>query len=400
MQRPRGWKVALGKERGGEANLCPPLPPTRPNGGGPRAWTARSQDRGPHSAQGVHPTPSPALQPASRSRPDGKVACVGLERGGQTRPPAGSGPRGITWGHSAPQVMRSPGRGEGCFLNELRRAEGPGGFLGIGGGRGPGGFLEEETEGAPKDWEDSCATRRLRNLGGAREAERAAPRNSGCGQAAGARNAEPAATAEQPSSRPASACLCVLRGSAAGRRPNPCSRAASARPAGRKVQSTAARGPRPRRRRRRRRRRSRQREWAGGLGTVTGQGRGGGRGGREGGARRPWQAAGRGRPRAPQPRPDRGGSRPPALPAHTFGAGQGVPRRLLPEALSPPAALEFRLRRSKTRAACLNDGGVGGQGRSRLLVGVGVCFRATGQYGPVSPRALPACPARAEDTGL
>lgn len=258
----------------------PSPPPTRPNGGGPRAWTARSQDRGPHSAQGVHPTPSPALQPASRSRPDGKVACVGLERGGQTRPPAGSGPRGITWGHSAPQEMRGPERGEGCFLNELRRAEGPGGFLGIGGGRGPGGFLEEEAGGAPKHWEDSRATRRPRNLGGAREAERAAPRNSGCGQAAGARNAEPAATAEQPSSRSASACPSVLRGSAAGRRPNPCSRAASARPAGRKVQSTAARGPRPRRRRRRRRR-SRQREWAGGLGTVTGQGRGGG--GKEGG---------------------------------------------------------------------------------------------------------------------
>uniref|UniRef100_A0A8D1LT49 BTB domain-containing protein n=1 Tax=Sus scrofa TaxID=9823 RepID=A0A8D1LT49_PIG len=90
--------------------------------------------------------------------------------------------------------------------------------------------------------------------GGAQEAGRAAPRNSGCGQAAGARDAKPAATAEQPSGRPTFAPPCVLRGSAAGRRPNPCSRVASARLAGHKVRSTAVRGPRPRRRRRHRHR--------------------------------------------------------------------------------------------------------------------------------------------------
>ncbi|KAJ8780580.1 hypothetical protein J1605_000623 [Eschrichtius robustus] len=95
-------------------------------------------------------------------------------------------------------------------------------------------------------------------------------------------------------------------------------------------------------------------------------------------------------PPPPPPQP----AAPPALPAHTFGAGQGVPRRLLPEALSPPAALEFRLRRSKTRAACLNDGGVGGEERSRLLLGVGVCFRATGH-----PEAERARPRQARPTG-
>lgn len=163
--------------------------------------------------------------------------------------------------------------------------------------------------------------------GGAQEAGRAAPRNSGCGQAAGARDAKPAATAEQPSGRPTFAPPCVLRGSAAGRRPNPCSRVASARLAGHKVRSTAVRGPRPRRRRRHRHR-SCQREWAGGLRTVTGPSRGGG-GGREGradpGALHPAGSAG---PRRVQP--------PSVIGAHSWG-GAGCPEVA---ALSPPAALE------------------------------------------------------------
>lgn len=82
-------------------NLTYALPSLHPsNGRGPRAWTARAQDRGPHSLKGVHPTRSPTPQPASSRGQTGKGACVALERGKQTqrgqsrwavRPPEDSG---------------------------------------------------------------------------------------------------------------------------------------------------------------------------------------------------------------------------------------------------------------------------------------------------------------------
>lgn len=167
------------------------------------------------------------------------------------------------------------------------------------------------------------------------------------------------------------------------RRPSPCSRAASARPAGRRARSTGARGPGPRRRRRRRRRsRSRQREWAGVLGDrESGQGLSGS--GKEGGkgARRPRQAARSGQP--PCPTGSRDGLRvQPAflrLSAHSADVGQGVRRWRLPGALSSPAALESWPLRSEPLAAGLQNG-VGdragraareGQARSRLWLGAG-----------------------------
>lgn len=75
---------------------------------------------------------------------------------------------------------------------------------------------------------------------------------------------------EQPFSRPASACLCVLRGTAAGQRPSPM-QPRTERPAGRTQSPEQTGSPGPLRRLRRRRRRpSLQREWARGLGLVTG----------------------------------------------------------------------------------------------------------------------------------
>lgn len=132
-----------------------------------------------------------------------------------------------------------------------------------------------------------------------------------------------------PSSPPAvraSVRQCVLRGSRRVRQPSPCSRAASARRAGRKARNTAARGP-GRRRRRHRRRRSRQREWAEGLGArkpeqePSGSGKDTGRGCTEPG----WLPGGGslGRPAE--------GTTTPVYRAHG-GVGQGVQRWPLPGA--------------------------------------------------------------------
>lgn len=62
--------------------------------------------------------------------------------------------------------------------------------------------------------------------------------------------------------------------------------------------------------------------------------------------------------------------------------GAGHPEVAAPGGLTPPAALEFRLCRSKTRAACLQDEGLRVK-EVTLPVGVGVRFRATGQYASV-----------------
>lgn len=102
------------------------------NGRGPRAWTARSQDRGraphtlSHSAASV------------QSRPDRQRGLRGV---GERQADAAWA---ITLGRSAPRRFR--GR-EG--LNEVTRAD-LGGFSDIGDGRGLGGFLEVEADGAPK----------------------------------------------------------------------------------------------------------------------------------------------------------------------------------------------------------------------------------------------------------
>lgn len=163
--------------------------------------------------------------------------------------------------------------------------------------------------------------------------------NSGCGQAAGSRDAQPVATAEQPFSRPASACLCVLRGTAAGQRPSPM-QPRTERPAGRHAKSGSTAAPGPLRRLRRRcRRPSLQREARVRVSDWLGPSR-------RKGARQPWQAAA-GRPGALLVRRTAEGPGPLRYPRTQ--PGQGIPRWLLPGGLTPPATLEFRLCLSKTR---------------------------------------------------
>lgn len=91
-------------------------------------------------------------------------------------------------------------------MNELEGAVGPQSFFDRSGKWGPGGLPGGGgRRGAGKLRGFASYVARLKPMGGAREAGRAAPRNSGCGQAAGARDAERAAAAEQPSSG-----LCIL----------------------------------------------------------------------------------------------------------------------------------------------------------------------------------------------